>query len=114
MVAAPIGYLKTADQRLEKDPDRRVQEAIHLIFRKFFELGTVRQTMLWLVEQGLGLPVAQHHATERRTVWKRPWYRGVLNILRDPVCAGAYRYGRTAVTTTIGEGGFASGPSGNP
>src|SRR5215470_497329 len=26
VVAAPIGYHKTADQRLEKDPDRRVQE----------------------------------------------------------------------------------------
>ena len=104
VVAAPIGYVKTADQRLEKDPDRRVQEAIHLIFRKFFELGTVRQTMLWLVEQGLDLPVAQHHATGRKTVWKRPCYGGVLNILRDPVYAGAYRYGRTAVTTAIQEG----------
>ena len=104
VVAAPIGYHKTADQRLEKDPDRRVQEAIHLIFRKFFELGTVRQTLLWLVEQGIDLPVAEHHATRRKTVWKHPCYGSVLNILRDPVYAGAYRYGRTAVTTSIGEG----------
>ena len=104
VVAAPIGYLKTTDQRLEKDPDGRVQEAIHLIFKKFLELGTVRQTMLWLVEQGLDLPVAQHHATGRKTVWKRPCYGGALNILRDPVYAGAYRYGRTAVTTVIQEG----------
>ena len=104
VVAAPIGYHKTADQRLEKDPDRRVQEVIHLIFRKFFELGTVRQTLLWLVEQGIDLPVAEHHATGRKTVWKHPCYGSVLNILRDPVYAGAYRYGRTAVTTSIGEG----------
>src|SRR5262249_39092135 len=26
IVAAPIGYVKTNDERLEKDPDRRVQE----------------------------------------------------------------------------------------
>src|ERR1700680_1629018 len=58
VVAAPIGYHKTDDQRVEKNPDRPVQEAIHLIFRKFFELGTVRQTLLWLVEQGIDLPVA--------------------------------------------------------
>src|SRR5438477_11337497 len=31
IVAAPIGYVKTADERLEKDPDRRVQEAISLV-----------------------------------------------------------------------------------
>src|ERR1700760_4208412 len=54
--AAPVGYLKTEDQRLEKSPDRRVQEAIHLIFRKFSELGTVRQTLLWFLEHGLQVP----------------------------------------------------------
>ena len=45
--AAPVGYLKTEDQRLEKDPDLRVQQAILLVFRKFMELGTVRQTLMW-------------------------------------------------------------------
>ncbi len=43
--AAPVGYIKTEDQRLEKDPDLRVQQAILLVFRKFVELGTVRQTL---------------------------------------------------------------------
>ena len=37
--AAPIGYIKTEDQRLEKDPDLRVQETMLLVFRKFMELG---------------------------------------------------------------------------
>lgn len=104
LIAAPVGYIKTADQRLEKDPDGRVQEAIHLIYKKFFELGTVRQTLLWFVDQGLDLPVAQHSATGSRTLWKRPCYGGVLNILRDPIYAGVYRYGRTAVTTVAREG----------
>jgi hypothetical protein len=34
------------DDRLEKDPDRRVQEAIGLVFTKFAELGSARQTLL--------------------------------------------------------------------
>ena len=52
IVAAPIGYLKTDEQKLEKDPDRRVQQAITLIFSKFSELSTVRQTLLWFLEHG--------------------------------------------------------------
>src|SRR6201998_4499028 len=56
VVSAPIGFLKTADQRFEKDPDRRIQEAIVLVFRKFRELGSVRQTLMWFLEEGLQLP----------------------------------------------------------
>ena len=47
LITAPVGYVKSEEQRLEKNPDRRVQEAISLVFRKFRELGTVRQTLLW-------------------------------------------------------------------
>src|SRR3954466_11986704 len=32
IVAAPAGYIKTPDQRLEKDPDRRIQDAVQLVF----------------------------------------------------------------------------------
>src|SRR6266581_1435224 len=43
-----IGYLKTSHDRIEKDPDRRVQEAIMLAFSKIAELQTVRQVHLWM------------------------------------------------------------------
>lgn len=58
VVAAPVGYLKTPEQRLEKDPDRRVQQALQLVFRKFLELGTVRQTLMWFLEEEIVLPGA--------------------------------------------------------
>src|SRR3989441_9685541 len=47
IVSAPVGFVKTDQQRLEKDPDRRVQQAIQLVYSKFVEIGSVRQTLLW-------------------------------------------------------------------
>jgi DNA invertase Pin-like site-specific DNA recombinase len=38
VVAAPVGFVKAGD-RYEKDPDRRVQEAIKLVFDKVEELA---------------------------------------------------------------------------
>src|SRR3954465_466033 len=56
IISAPVGYIKGEDQRLEKDPDLRVQQTILLVFRKFAELGTVRQTLMWFLEHGLEVP----------------------------------------------------------
>ena len=41
----------------QRTPDRGVQEAILLVFRKFFELGAIRQALLWFLAEGLRLPV---------------------------------------------------------
>src|SRR6188472_1727206 len=41
-----VGYAKTDDNRIEKEPDRRVQDGISLVFRKFAELQSVRQVLL--------------------------------------------------------------------
>jgi DNA invertase Pin-like site-specific DNA recombinase len=92
IVAAPIGYVKTADQRLEKDPDRRVQEAIGLVFGKFSELGSARQTLLWFLEQELQLPTPRANGD---LVWRRPSYSMIHRLLTHPAYGGAYAYGRT-------------------
>jgi hypothetical protein len=90
--AAPVGYLKTEDQRLEKNPDRRVQQVIHLVFRKFSELGTVRQTLLGFLEHGLQVPA---HTPRGDFLWRRPAYRAMHRMLTNPVYGGTYAYGKT-------------------
>jgi DNA invertase Pin-like site-specific DNA recombinase len=101
IVAAPAGYIKTEDQRLEKDPDRRVQEAVQLVLAKFLELGTARQVLLWLLEHGLQLPVVNARGEVH---WTRPAYSTVHQILSNPVYAGAYAYGKTEQTVRYENG----------
>lgn len=92
IVSAPVGYVKSEDQRLEKDPDLRVQQTILLVFRKFAELGTVRQTLMWFLEHGLEVPTRTPNG---KTRWKRPVYRSMHRMLTSPVYGGAYSYGKT-------------------
>jgi DNA invertase Pin-like site-specific DNA recombinase len=103
LVSAPVGFLKTEDQRMEKDPDRRVQEAILLVFRKFEELGAARQTLLWFLEEGLQLPARRQ---DGETTWKRPTYPTIYRILTHPAYGGAYAYGKTESASTY-KGGAA-------
>jgi DNA invertase Pin-like site-specific DNA recombinase len=104
ITVAPVGYLKTADQRLEKDPDERVQLAVRTVFDKFLELGSVRQTLLWLIEHGIPLPARRYGVLGWETHWKRPSYHSVLCILRNPAYAGTYAYGKTTTRAEVRDG----------
>ena len=101
VVSAPVGFLKTADQRYEKAPDRRVQEAILLVFRKFREHGSVRQTLMWFLDEELQLPARK---PDGAVVWKRPLYATLWRILTNPIYGGAYAYGKTEAVTSYVNG----------
>ena len=101
LVAAAVGYLKTDAPHVEKDPDRRVQEAIALVFRKVVELGTVRQTLWWFLEHGLQLPV---RTASSEIAWRRPSYGMLYRILSSPVYGGAYAYGKSERTVHYEQG----------
>jgi excisionase family DNA binding protein len=98
-----IGYLKVTHDRIEKDPDRRIQEAIGLVFRKFAEVQTVRQVHLWLRQEKILLP-AVSYGPDRRVTWKSPVYNTIRHILTNPIYAGAYAFGRTGSRVTLDNG----------
>ena len=67
VVNVASGYVKVGRGKIEKSPDRRVQEAIQLVFTKFAEFQSVRQVHIWLRDEGIELP-----ANSRRSSWREP------------------------------------------
>src|SRR5215510_5738357 len=95
----PIGYARDPVGKIMFCPDRRVCEAIQLVFAKFRELWSVRQTFQWFRDHDLELPVNPIQGT--RLIWKIPSQSLVRDILRNPFYAGAYVWGRRPVTTLL-------------
>jgi len=75
-----------------------------LVFRKFAELGSIRQVHLWLRHEAMELPAQTHELSQRRIVWKLPVYNSVYHILTNPVYAGAYVFGRSRSRTWLEDG----------
>src|SRR6516162_9065935 len=80
-------------------PTDEVCEAIQLVFAKFRELWSVRQTFQWFRDHDLELPVNPIQGT--RLIWKIPSQSLIRDILRNPFYAGAYVWGRRPVTTLL-------------
>lgn len=104
LTTVPIGYVRTPDNRLEKDPDLRVQQVIRLVFDKFAQCGSVRQVLLWLRQEKILFPSVEHGPWGRRISWRFPVYNTVLKVLTNPTYAGAYVWGRTVTLTKVVDG----------
>ncbi len=99
-----VGYVRVDRDGIGMDPDQRVQEAVALVFRKFAELGSIRQVHLWLRHEGIELPAVVRDQSRHRVVWKLPVYNTVHHMLTNPVYAGAYAFGRTGSRTYLENG----------
>src|SRR5438445_3559649 len=98
----PVGYVLDAMGKVVFHPDRRVCEAVQLIFAKFRERWTVRQTFQWFRDHDVELPANPIQGT--RLVWKIPTQSLIRDILSNPFYAGAYVWGRRPVATLLIEG----------
>ncbi len=98
----PVGYARDGTGKAVLHPDRRVCEAIRLVFSKFRELWSVRQTFQWFRDHDVELPANPISGT--RLVWKIPSQSLVADILRNPFYAGAYVWGRRPTETLLVDG----------
>lgn len=91
----PSGYVFDSNRKVVKSNDTREREAIALVFKKFEELGSAKQTYIWLLDEKIKLLVYNPRTMEvsiRR--WQLPTYGMIQQMLHNPFYAGAYVYGR--------------------
>ena len=98
----PVGYVLDATGKVVLHPDRRVSEAIQLVFEKFRALWSVRQTFQWFRDHDVELPANPIRGTQ--LVWKVPSQSLVRDILRNPFYAGAYVWGRRPMEAVLVDG----------
>jgi DNA invertase Pin-like site-specific DNA recombinase len=104
LTQVPLGYVRTENDGMEKTPDRQIQEAIIGIFRKFHELGSVRQVLLWYRDERLLIPSLSRESGYRKVVWSQPVYPRIFGILKNPAYAGVFVWGRKHTRTSIVDG----------
>ena len=95
----PVGLDYDADDRVVVTPDEAVREAIATVFRRFDELGSARQVLLSLREDGLLLPRRRNGCP--RISWAPATYPAIHDFLSNPAYAGAFVFGRTRTEKRI-------------
>jgi DNA invertase Pin-like site-specific DNA recombinase len=88
----PVGFNYDPDGRVVFSTDEAVVEAIGTVFRRFTELGSARQVLLSLREDGVLLP--RRPARTGRICWAAATYPVVHDFLTNPCYAGAFVFGR--------------------
>jgi DNA invertase Pin-like site-specific DNA recombinase len=103
ILGLPVGYVKTLDGKIEKHPNLRVRDAVELVFRKFLDLGSARQVLLYFRHNKIRLPALSDTARQVLS-WQVPVYQTIIKFLHNPIYAGAYAFGRTETRTSVIDG----------
>jgi DNA invertase Pin-like site-specific DNA recombinase len=93
--SVPMGYVILPTGEVDFDPDQQAQDVIRLVFAKFEELGTIYGAFHWFLQHDIRMPVrARSGAKKGQLDWRRPSIPTLAQLLRHPIYAGAYAFGR--------------------
>ena len=94
-MAVPRGYIRQSSGQVVKDPDEQVQSTISLIFNEFERQNSVNGVLQYLVRHHILLPHRVPGGLNKGDLqWSRPNRATLTDMLRNPIYAGAYAYGR--------------------
>jgi excisionase family DNA binding protein len=103
-IALPVGLRWTEHGKIELDPDERVQKAIHSVFRKHMEVGSIHQILVWYRRENITLPTYTFDRSCKTATWRLPSYQTIHGILTNPMYAGAYAFGRREIRVQLIDG----------
>jgi DNA invertase Pin-like site-specific DNA recombinase len=90
----PTGYV-WRDGEIALDPDEQVQTVARLVFRKFAELGTLDGVLRYLAQHEIQVGIRVREGPGKgQLAWRRPNRPTLQQLLKHPLYAGAYVYGR--------------------
>ena len=93
--ALPVGYIWSPIGEIQFDPDEQVQEVVRLVFRTFDKLGTLGGLVRYLAQHQIQLGVRVREGPGKgELIWRRPNRATVQMMLKHPLYAGSYVYGR--------------------
>jgi hypothetical protein len=96
--AVPVGYVRRPSGEVVFDPDEQIQQVVRLLFRKFEELGTLHALLRYLLGDGIHLGVRVRQGEGKGELqWRKPNRMTLQNMLKNPIYAGVYAYGRRQV-----------------
>ncbi len=92
----PAGFIYDDRKCVVLDPDRQVQETVHLFFQTFLRTGTLSATVKHFRQQRLLFPKRPDGGPHKgQLVWTPLSLGRASTALHNPSYAGAYAYGRS-------------------
>ncbi len=97
----PVGYVRSPDGGIAMDPDEQVRSVVSLVFAKFAELGSLTKAHAYFAANDIQLGLRVYKGPGKgRLEWRRPRRSALYEMLRHPIYAGAYAYGRSPFDPT--------------
>lgn len=94
-IAVPCGYQKLPSGQVILDPDEQVRAVVQMVFDKFDELGSQYAVFHYLIRNNIRFGIRLRFGARRGELeWRRASMSMVSRILRHPMYAGAYVFGR--------------------
>lgn len=94
----PTGLERDSLGRVEKDPNKEVQNRIELIFSTFLREKSANKVLRFLNHHQLLIPRRSKFGD---VVWRKPSVAAIILFLKNPAYAGAFVYGKTRMTAKV-------------
>jgi len=94
----PVGYVRSPNGGFDLDPDEQARAVVRLVFDQFERLGTIRKVLRHLLVHDIRIGIRPHTGPARGQLeWRLPTRDTVTKMLKHPIYAGYYCYGRKQI-----------------